>query len=83
MSASPNSPRQRSSANLLITLLILAALAVLIVDRSGIAPALSTALSVGYQWLMLLAGVALLIGAVNVVAMHLWRIADGTSATGC
>src|SRR5215207_8035950 len=77
MSASPNSPRQRSSANLLLTLLILVALAVLIVDRIGIAPALSAALSVGYQWLMLLAGVALLIGTANVLAMHLWRVQTG------
>jgi hypothetical protein len=77
MPASPNSPRQRSSANLLLTLLILVALAVLIVDRIGIAPALSAALSVGYQWLMLLAGVALLIGTANVLAMHLWRVQTG------
>lgn len=77
MSAPSISPRQRSSANLLLTFLILAALAVLIVDRIGIAPALSAVLSVGYQWLMLLAGVALLIGAVNVVALHVWRIQAG------
>lgn len=77
MSTSPNSPRRRSSANIFLTLLILAALAILIVDRVGIAPALGTALSVGYQWLMLLAGVALLIGVVNVLALHLWRIQTG------
>jgi len=77
MSTSPNSPRRRSSANILLTLLILAALAILIVDQVGIAPTLGTALSVGYQWLMLLAGVALLIGVVNVLALHLWRIHAG------
>jgi len=77
MSTTPNSPRRRSSANLLLTILILVALAVLIVDRLGIAPALGPALSVGYQWLMLLAGVALLIGVVNVLALHLWRIQAG------
>ena len=58
-------------------MLILVALAVLIVDRVGIAPTLGTALSVGYQWLMLLAGVALLIGAANVLALHLWRVQTG------
>ena len=77
MSTSPNSSRRRSSANILLTLLILAALAILIVDQVGIAPTLGTALSVGYQWLMLLAGVALLIGVVNVLALHLWRIQAG------
>jgi hypothetical protein len=50
---------------------------VLVVDRIGIAPDLTGALSVGYQWLMLLAGVALLIGVVNVLALHLWRIQTG------
>lgn len=77
MSASPNSPRQRSSANLLLTLLILAGLALLIVDRIGITPLLGAALTVGYQWLMLLAGVALLVGVVNVLALHLWRVQAG------
>lgn len=77
MSTSPNSPRQRSSANILLTLLILIALAVLIVDGVGIAPALSTALSAGYQWLMLLAGIALLLGTANVLALHLWRVQTG------
>jgi hypothetical protein len=62
---------------LLLTFLILVALAVLVVDRIGIAPDLTAALSVGYQWLMLLAGVALLIGVVNVLALHLWRIQTG------
>jgi hypothetical protein len=77
MSAPPDSTHRRSSANLLLTFLILVALAVLIVDRIGIAPDLTAALSVGYQWLMLLAGVALLIGVVNVLALHLWRIQTG------
>jgi hypothetical protein len=77
MSAPPDSTRRRSSANLLLTFLILVALAVLVVDRIGIAPDLTGALSVGYQWLMLLAGVALLIGVVNVLALHLWRIQTG------
>ncbi len=77
MSTSPNSPRRRASANILLTLFILFALAMLIVDRVGIAPVLGTVLPVGYQWLMLLAGIALLIGAVNVLALHLWRIQTG------
>lgn len=77
MSTSPTPPRRRSNANILLTLLILVALALLLVDRAGIAPALGSALSVGYQWLMLLAGAALLIGAVNVLALHLWRIQTG------
>jgi hypothetical protein len=77
MSAPPDSTRRRSSANLLLTFLILVALAVLVVDRIGIAPDLTGTLSVGYQWLMLLAGVALLIGVVNVLALHLWRIQTG------
>jgi hypothetical protein len=77
MSLPSNSPRRRSSANLLLTFLVLAALAVLIVDRVGIAPALGPALTTGYQWLMVLAGVALLIGVANVLALHLWRVQAG------
>jgi hypothetical protein len=68
---------QRSGANILLAFLIVAGLALLLVDRSGIAPGLGATLATGYQWLMLLAGVTLLIGAVNVVAMHLWRIGGG------
>jgi hypothetical protein len=68
---------QRSGANILLALLMIAGVALLVVDRIGIAPGLGAVLGTGYQWLMLLAGVALLIGAANVVALHLWRIGGG------
>jgi hypothetical protein len=68
---------QRSGANILLAFLIVAGVVVLLVDRTGIAPDLGAVLATGYQWLMLLAGVTLLIGTVNVVAMHLWRIGGG------
>jgi hypothetical protein len=77
MSAPPSAPRPRATANLLLTLLVLAALALLIVDRIGVAPGLGPMLAVGYQWLMFLAGVAFLIGVVNVLALHLWRVQAG------
>jgi hypothetical protein len=77
MSVTPNTPRPRSGANLLLTLLVLGALALLVVDRIGIAPGLGAALAAGYQWLMLLAGIAFLAGVVNVLALHLWRVQAG------
>ncbi len=79
-SASPTAPKPPASgvsANLLVVILIVAALAVLLLDRLGIAPALNTVLALGYQWLILLAGVALLIGVANAAALHLWRIQSG------
>jgi hypothetical protein len=76
-SSPPHAGHRRSTANLLLTFSVLAAAAVLVVDRSGIAPGLSAALVTGYQWLMLLGGVALLVGVANVLAIHLWRIGGG------
>jgi hypothetical protein len=71
------SSMRRSGANILLAALIVTGVTILLADRTGIAPGLGAALATGYQWLMLLAGVTLLIGAVNVVAMHLWRIGGG------
>lgn len=76
MSSASKSPLQRPGANLLVILVILAALALLLLDRMGVAP-VRTLLGTGYQWLILLGGAALLIGTGNVVAMHLWRIQTG------
>jgi hypothetical protein len=77
MSSAPTPPHRRSTANLLLTLLVVAAVVLLVVDRTGIAPGLGVALATGYQWLMLLGGVALLIGVANVLALHVWRIGGG------
>jgi hypothetical protein len=57
-------------------LLIVAALIALMLERLGV-PLLGPLLATGYQWLILLGGVSLLIGVVNVAAMHLWRIQTG------
>jgi hypothetical protein len=75
-SSAPAQPGRRPGANLLVALLILAAVTLLILEWLGVLP-LGAALATGYQWLILLGGVALLLGVVNVAAMHLWRIQTG------
>jgi hypothetical protein len=65
---------------LLVAVVILASLAILILERlrlNPLAPMFGALLATGYQWLILLSGVALLIGAANVAALHLWRIQTG------
>jgi hypothetical protein len=72
----PQPQPRRPAGNLLLSAVILIAAAVLVLDRLGVAP-ITSVMALGYQWLILLAGVALLIGTVNVAAMHLWRIQTG------
>jgi hypothetical protein len=67
-----------------VAVLLLAALSALLVERLGLAglfpaftPVFAAALATGYQWLVFLAGAALLLGVANVAAMHLWRIQTG------
>lgn len=71
------SPSVRPRINLLVPLLIAAAVVVLLLDRWGGLPLLGAMVQQGWQWLMLLGGVALLIGVINVLAIHLWRIQTG------
>jgi hypothetical protein len=68
---------RRARRNLLVPAVLIAVLIVLLIERSGLLPALHGSLAVGYQWLMLLAGVALLLGVVNVAWLHLRRIQAG------
>ena len=78
--ARPAGRPRRAGANLLLALLIVGAMAALLAERLGLmrlAPAFATALATGYQWLILLAGAALLIGVANAAALHLWRIQTG------
>ena len=80
----PQSPRPRAGASLLVASVVLLALVVLILERlspgapdSPLRSGLNAGLGLGFQWLIFLAGVALLIGTINVAAMHLWRIQTG------
>jgi len=57
--------------------LLVAVLMVLIVDRTGILPALKPVMANFYQGLMLLGGVALLLGVVNAAWLHGRRIQTG------
>lgn len=70
-----SSPQPRT--NLLVPILLVAVLTVLIVDTLWRPAGLQPFLADFYQWLMLLGGVALLLGAVNVVVLHLRRIQTG------
>lgn len=69
--------RRFSPLHLILALLTLAAFVLVGVERLGLAPGLQPAMALLYQWLMLLGGVALLVGAVNVVWLHLRRIQQG------
>ncbi len=64
----------------LMTAIAVGAFVLLAVDRSGLAPALSALTNQFYVWLILLGAVALLVGVVNVMRIHLQRIQSG--ATG-
>lgn len=76
MTPTPKSRSQRPAASLLLSTVILLSLTMLVLERLGVAAVAST-LALGYQWLIFLAGIALLIGTANVAAMHLWRIQTG------
>ena len=76
MTPTSKSRPHRPAGNLLISVVIVLSVAVLVMDRLGVA-VITEVLALGYQWLILLAGVALLIGAANVAAMHFWRIQTG------
>lgn len=71
------SSTRRARRNLLTPIFLAAVLILLVIDRSGLLPGLHTFMPVGFQWLMLLGGVALLLGAFNVVWLHLQRIWGG------
>jgi len=63
--------------NWLFTLLLLAALIFVGVGRLSGWPALASIVASGFEWVLLLAGVALLLGIVNVIWLHIRRIALG------
>jgi len=76
MTPTPKSRPHRPAGNLLLSVIIVLAGTMLVLDQLDVAP-IADVLALGYQWLILLAGVALLIGTLNVAAMHLWRIQTG------
>jgi hypothetical protein len=63
--------------NWLFILLLIAALIFVGVGRLSGWPALAAVAISGFEWVMLLAGVALLLGVVNVIWLHIRRIALG------
>jgi len=61
-----------------LTLLIAASCFILIaLDRSGVLPAVHTIVVILYEWLLLLASFALLLGIVHLLITHLHRIQQG------
>lgn len=68
----------RFSLNSLFSLLIvLTCFVVIALDRTGALPALRPVTTLLYNWALLLAGFALLLGVVNVLLVHLRRIYSG------
>ena len=63
--------------NWLFTLLLIAALIFVGVGRFADRPTLASISTTGFEWVLLLAGVALLLGIVNVIWLHIRRIALG------
>ena len=70
-----SSPQPRT--NLLVPILLVTVLTVLIVDTLWRPAGLQPILADFYQWLMLLGGVALLLGVINVAVLHVRRIQAG------
>jgi hypothetical protein len=70
-----SSPQPRT--NLLVPILLVTVLAVLLVDTFWRPPELQPVLASFYQWLMLLGGVTLLLGVINVAVLHARRIQAG------
>jgi len=70
-----NPPSARS--NWLFVIVLVAALAFVVVGRLPGWPGFTTITRMGYAWAVLLGGVALLLGVVNVLWLHIRRIALG------
>ncbi len=70
-----NAPLVRS--NWLFVILLVAALVFVVAGRVPGWPELATLVNTGYAWAVLLSGVALLLGVVNVLWLHIRRIALG------
>ena len=71
-------PDSRSTRpGLLFALLTCAALVLLAVARTGLVSGLPQVMATLFQWVMLLGGVALIMGVVNVAVLHLRRIQAG------
>ncbi len=76
--------QRRASArtNWLFVLLFLVALIFVGVTRLDGVPTATLLREIGFEWVIILAGVALLLGVVNVIWLHIRRILRG-SAIGC
>lgn len=68
---------QRFGANLITLIIVVVCFILIAFERSGVAPFLHEAVVVLYQWLLLLAAFALLLGIANVLSVHLQRIQKG------
>lgn len=71
-----SSPRSLRT-NWLFVILLIAALVFVVASRVGGTPTLAAIYATGFEGVLLLAGVALLLGVVNVVWLHARRIALG------
>lgn len=83
--------RQRFPSTYLTTLIVLVCFILIVLDRSGVAPLLHGMVLMLYEWVLLLASFALLLGITHVLITHLRRIQNGQAdwtyslilVTGC
>lgn len=75
-----SSPSLRT--NWLFVVLLLAALVFVAAGRLRAVPALATLTATGYEWILLLGAVAFLLGVINVIWLHIRRIALGQREWG-
>ena len=76
-----NAPPVRS--NWVFVILLVAALAFVVAGRLPGWLGLATLANTGYTWALLLGGVALLLGVVNVLWLHIRRIAEFSLGEAC
>lgn len=68
---------QRFGSNFVTLTIVVSCFILIAFERSGVAPFLHGAVVMLYQWLLLLATFALLLGIANVLTVHLRRIQSG------
>lgn len=70
-------PERRLRPNYLLIVLFVALASLIVLDRLLPTPTTQTVVAILYQWLLLLGGVALLLGLVNVGWLHMGRVLRG------
>lgn len=76
--SSVRSPRSRFSLrSLLVLFVVLGCVMLVVAERAGLAPALAQPVVLLLEWSMILAGVALLLGVLNVLWVHVRRVQRG------